>query len=149
MPTKEMEQVFVEMDRAEGVTYLTASELEETRVVVRDGKLYDSTGAPFDTGRGTSVWAGGDTRAIFVMDRYGNIYASNDHAVGRFHHSSFLGGKPVAGAGELKVEDGVLKLISDKSGHYRPPPECMRRVVAALKAAGVDVDGVEFDTWGS
>ncbi|MQA81013.1 MAG: hypothetical protein GEV10_21440 [Streptosporangiales bacterium] len=149
MPTTEMEQVFVEADRAEGVTYLSQSELEGTRLVVRGGKLHDMSGKLFDTSQGTSVWARGDTRAIFVMDRHGNIYASNDHAVGRFHHSSFLGGRPVAGAGELRVEEGVLKIISDKSGHYRPPPECMRRVAEVLKAAGVDFEGVEFDSWGS
>ncbi|WP_218581945.1 hypothetical protein, partial [Nocardia cyriacigeorgica] len=55
------------------------------------------------------------------MDNQGNLYASLHHAPGQFHHSSFLAGGPVAGAGELEVIDGVLQLVTDSSGHYRPP----------------------------
>lgn len=31
-----------------------------------------------------------------------------------------LGGKPVAGAGEIYIEKGIIKIVTDGSGHYRP-----------------------------
>jgi hypothetical protein len=54
------------------------------------------------------------------MDENGHIYASKTHKVGEFHHSSLGGGKPVAGAGEITVKNGVPTEISNGSGHYRP-----------------------------
>lgn len=58
--------------------------------------------------RGGSHWSPGQDRSIFVMDGNGNLYASNGQRVGELHHSSFLGGQPVAGAGEIGVRDGCL-----------------------------------------
>lgn len=83
------------------------------------------------------------------MDEHGNLYASNKHEVGFFHHSSFLAGGPVAGAGELRVVNGHLHFMSDQSGHYRPTPEHLEQVVERLRAAGVEFDEVDFGTWGS
>lgn len=53
------------------------------------------------------------------MDGNGNLYASPDQKVGHTHHSSFLGGDPVAGAGEIEVRDGKLVAMTYQSGHYR------------------------------
>lgn len=83
------------------------------------------------------------------MDRHGDLYASNNHEVGKFHHSSFLAGGPVAGAGELNVVDGRLKFVSDQSGHYKPDPEYLQQVVDNLKKAGIDFGDVEFGSWGN
>ena len=80
------------------VTYLDDAGREAYRVIPRDGKLVDINGNPFDTAAGASAHAGGGGRAIYVMDEQGNVYASNFHGVGEFHHSSFMGGKPVSGA---------------------------------------------------
>jgi hypothetical protein len=82
---------------------------------------------------------------MFVMDRHGNLYASLEQHVGRLHHSSFLSGKPVAGAGELVVEDGVPKVISRKSGHYQPEPMHLEQVRDMLDEQGIDVTGVTFE----
>lgn len=133
----------------EHVKYFDEAGREQFRLVVHEGRLYKaSDGMPFDTSAGSSVWGGGDSRAIFVMDRHGNLFASNEHQVGVFHHSSFLAGGPVAGAGELKVVNGELKFMSDQSGHYRPAPEYLRQVVSRLEGDGVDVSGIEFGSWG-
>ncbi|MGN9788968.1 hypothetical protein ACTMTF_46770 [Nonomuraea sp. ZG12] len=126
-----------------GVRYLTPEALERRRLVVHDGRLHDITGKPFDTEDAHSHWAPGGGRAIFVMDRYGNLYAEKEHVVGEFHHSSFLSGGRVTGAGDIEVENGVLTAISRHSGHYRPKPEDLDRVIGALKRAGIDVDGVQ------
>ncbi len=57
--------------------------------------------------------------AIYVMSPTGEFYSAS-HKVGLFHHSSFLGGDEIGGAGEWKIEDGILKSITNKSGHYEP-----------------------------
>jgi hypothetical protein len=127
------------------VDYLDEASRRDKMLHVRDGKLHDSDGMPFDTSGGRSLHSSGG-RAIFVMDEQGNIYASNDHRRGRFHHSSFLAGGPVAGAGELRVVDGKLELISDQSGHYLPPRELTQQVVDRLRSLGVEVsdDQIEY-----
>jgi hypothetical protein len=82
----------------------------------KDGKIYDANGRLFDTSTASTAHSGGGN-AIFVMDANGNTFASKTQIVGEFHHSSLAAGQPVAAAGELRVEQGVLKAITDKSGH--------------------------------
>jgi hypothetical protein len=54
-----------------------------------------------------------------------------------FHHSSFLGGGAVASAGELKANQGVLSLISNASGHYKPGSEHVMQALQQLEGQGV------------
>ena len=91
----------------------------------------------------------GTGRAIFVMDEAGNIYASKVQEVGRFHHSSLLAGKPVAAAGELEIENGVLKTLSDKSGHYQPTREFTQQAIDSLRRQGADMSSMVTDTIGT
>jgi hypothetical protein len=53
----------------------------------------------------------------------------------RFHHSSFLAGGDVIGAGEWIVEQGKLKKISANSGHYRPTIDFLYRSVLHMAGA--------------
>lgn len=122
-----------------GVRYLTPDEAEQCRVFVRDGLLYGTDGRIVDT-VGANL-SGGD-RGIFVMDSQGNIYLSTEQEVGTFHHSSFLGGQPVSAAGELVVEDGRILIVTNQSGHYRPPPESLQLFLDQLAAQGMDVSQV-------
>jgi hypothetical protein len=117
------------------VKYLTTAEREAYRLEVRDGKLYDATGQPFDT-RDAQNYKGA-TRAIFVMDAEGNLYASKTQEAGSFHHSSLLGGTSVAAAGEMEVEQGVLKVVTRKSGHYHPSAVGSLNLRKALQTRGV------------
>jgi len=70
---------------------------------------------------------------IFVMDGNGYFYvgtASN----GKFHHSSFLSGGPIAAAGEIVVaQEGKIKMISNVSGHYKPGAAFLWQAVQQLK----------------
>jgi len=61
---------------------------------------------------------------------------------GRFHHSSLVAGAPVAGAGELYIDDGVLVGVTDESGHYQPPIELTAQVLRRLRDLGVDLSAV-------
>ena len=64
----------------------------------------------------------------------------------RFHHSSFLAGQAVGGAGEMQVREGRIELISDASGHYRPGSKQMLQTVQELERKKVPIErmGVEF-----
>lgn len=64
----------------------------------------------------------------------------------RFHHSSFLAGEDVAGAGEMQVRDGQVELVSDASGHYKPGSKQMIQTVQQLEKnkAPIEQMGVEF-----
>jgi len=159
LPTKDLDPLFAgETDPAtatnlfgvpsNGVRYLTPDELADYRVFARDGKLYSAEdGGLFDTSGGRSLHTGGSGRAIFVMDNQGNLYASEAHALGDFHHSSFLAGQPVAGAGEIVVRDGKLIEITDRSGHYKPAPNFLQQVLDQLEAQGIDVSQVQRGSW--
>jgi hypothetical protein len=83
-------------------------------------------------------------RAIYVLDQHGNLYASLVQQVGRFHHSSFLGGKPVACAGEIEVRDGAFNLINRKSGNYQPEEEQLSRIRSLLEEQGLDTSNIFF-----
>lgn len=125
------------------VKYMSPEELEAARLFVMDGRLhYALDGKPFDTGGGTTVWNRG--RGIYVMDEHGNLYVSLDQQVGKLHHSSFFGGKPVAGAGEIEAENGFLKLINRSSGHYQPTEDELLRVGEILKEQGIDITQIIF-----
>ncbi|GAA4523817.1 WXG100-like domain-containing protein [Amycolatopsis samaneae] len=155
LPTKELEQMFHgENDphnphrffHPDTVKYMSPAELERHRVFVRDGKLYNaSDGSLFDTSAAATLHSVGHGRAMFVMDEHGNLYASNLQIRGRLHHSSFLGGSPVASAGEIAVKDGVPLAVSRKSGHYRPHEEHQQRLREMLEEQGLDVDGITFE----
>ncbi|HJR74318.1 MAG TPA: hypothetical protein VJ806_11840 [Luteimonas sp.] len=123
------------------VRYLTDEELAQHRLTIVDGRISQADGTPFDTRDARTHWSG-QGRAIFVMNAYGDIFASKTHIVGRFHHSSLGQGKPVAGAGELEVRDGKLVALTDSSSHYCPPRRYTEQVLHELQARGVDVDGL-------
>ncbi len=58
--------------------------------------------------------------AIWVADSHGTFYAGN-HQVNEFHHSSFMAGGAVFGAGEWAVVNGKIIFMTHKTGHYRTP----------------------------
>jgi hypothetical protein len=110
----------------------------------RGGNLWrGAETAPFDT-KSLSTNLKGVGFGIFVMSPSGQFYADS-HKIGRFHHTSFLAGGSVAGAGELKVDRGDLKYLTAKSGHYKPTPDHMAQVVAELAERGVSLRGVQID----
>jgi hypothetical protein len=96
----------------------------------------------YDTGALFSKFMGAGW-AIYVMDSSGRFFAAQ-HKVGLFHHSSFLAGGNVAGAGEIKIVGGVVRAISNKSGHYQPSADEMVQVFAELGRRGVDLSQVEY-----
>ena len=102
--------------------------------------------------------------AIFVMTSDGKVYVADHRAEyvqglkeggteegGNktekelqwiFHHSSFLGGKPVAAAGELEFNQGRLVSVTDGSGHYQPDGDRTVQILKHFVAQSVDISGV-------
>ncbi len=130
------------------VKYLrTPAEREPYRSTVREGLLVDVKGVPLNKG---GVDDGKETTglAIFVMDAAGNLYVGFEHERGKFHHSTFMAGEPVGMAGDIQIFDGRIKMISNQSGHYRPPPAAFEQVIDQLKAMGADLSKTEIRTLG-
>lgn len=75
---------------------------------------------------------------IFVMSPFGEIYIG-DSGLNRFHHSSFLAGKPVAAAGNLKVKKSQIIYLDNLSGHYRPEAEHTFQVIEQLLHIGFEI----------
>ena len=106
------------------------------------GSTIKRGGVTFDTSEMFSKFKGSGF-AIYVMDGSGAIYADR-HKVSLFHHSSFLGGGSVSGAGEMRVEGGKLVHLTNKSGHYTPGFEEMAATLLSLRGAQVDLAGTEI-----
>lgn len=86
----------------------------------------------------------GDGYAIYVMSPDGDIYVSG-HEVGRFHHSSFLAGGEAAGAGEVKIIDGRVIALTNKSGHYAPTYVHVAQTLREFRdSLGQDLSQVEL-----
>jgi len=126
--------------------YFDETQRQRYEIFVKSGKLVDWKGKLVST-KGTITAAPNAEKdmATFVMDENGRIYYTRYPVVTQFHHSSFLAGGPVAGAGEIKIIAGVLKKINTKSGHYKPSKEMVAQVLTELKSRGyrtaVKVDG--------
>ncbi len=126
------------------VKYLNDVERAKLELFIKDGKIVDQAGKLYDTSSSSSVFGAGQGKSIFVMDEYGRIYASKYQAVGKFHHSSILGGKPVASAGEITVQNGKIIEISNRSGHYQPTQQTNSQVINELKNRGVDTGKIKI-----
>ncbi len=104
-----------------------------------DGLLYINANhtTKFDTSAMVTAFKGRGW-AIYVMSETGNLHASA-HSVGSRHHSSLLAGASVAGAGEMRVLQGKLIEISNKSGHYAPAAAHFLQVFYVLQKRGVSL----------
>jgi hypothetical protein len=69
---------------------------------------------------------------IFAMDLMEFIYVGDPKA-GKFHHSTFMSGKPVLCAGEIRLTAGKITYISNESGHYRPSTHDLLACVGVLQ----------------
>lgn len=119
-------------------------------------------------GPNAALTQGGEAIAgerIFVMDEIGQFYAADEGLAKRpgpngkmvsprdaqgaaisVHHSGFLRGGDVASAGMLTTDQqGHLKKVSNKSGHYRPEDAQVHQGFEALEHYGVDLDNVRYD----
>ena len=78
------------------------------------------------------------------MDTDGNIFVSMDHRVVELHHSSSLGGRDVATAGEIRVVKGEVQFVNRGSGHYQPGTEHLDQMMTELRERGIEVNEVDI-----
>ncbi len=88
----------------------------DKQVFFKDGKIIDANGQGFNSYSISML----NFRAIWVMDGFGNFFATNEQLKEYIHHSSLINGGPVAAAGEMVCWRGKLKYLNDSSGHYAP-----------------------------
>ncbi len=151
-----MEYKLWEHDHSSNVKYFSPAELQQRRLVLKDGKLYDVAGRPIDTmvrdaaGRpkvatnadgkpleknGQSVYE--HRTLLYVMDASGEFYVTLDEA--GLKHSSLLRGAAGAAAGVMQVVDGKLSLINNLSGHYLPEKSYLEQATTQLRQQGIAV----------
>ena len=119
------------------VKYLDEVERNQYEVKIEEGKL-KRNGVLFDTHSETSIFSGRGI-AIYVVSLDGKLYISS-HNRGRFHHSSFLSGAPVKGAGEVQTNaEGQIIFLSPNSGHYNPGKKELLIILKWLQEQSVDL----------
>lgn len=110
------------------VKYLDDQERQAYRIFVIDNRLVDYRGEPICEEK---------CRGIFVMTPMGEIYFSDKPIFREFHHSSFIAGNDVAAAGELRIKDGKLLSVNNRSGHYRPTYAHILQFLLELQTQGL------------
>lgn len=137
----------------EGVKYFSEEERQLTALSLNDHGVFMNGNTLYSTAN-ERVGAGLDpqTRLIKYKEGFAMYVVGPDqtfHATSQVvfekHHSSLLAGGAVIGAGECKIENGKLVMISNKSGHYKPSKENMLDVLRVLKAQNVPLSDVRLE----
>lgn len=124
------------------VKYLDADERKKYQVSFLEGKLVRDH-QPFTTARAHSLFSGQGI-AIYVVSLEEQLYVGS-HEVGKFHHSSFLSGRPIKGGGEIQTDaHGQIVYLTSKSGHYNPSKKQMLNVLKWLKKNNVNLDVIKL-----
>jgi hypothetical protein len=73
---------------------------------------------------------------IWVLSKEPEEFYSHVGKLGRVHHSSFFAGDEVRAGGDWRVEQGVIREISGRSGHYKPGIGHFIQALRMLQARG-------------
>jgi hypothetical protein len=123
------------------VNYYDEAQRREFEVQIIAGKVMHN-GAPLNSSTVGSKKHEG--YAIYVISTDGKMYVG-PYETGKKHHSSFLSGAPVIGAGEIQTDaEGKILMISSKSGHYKPTAMQLHNTFDFLKAHGVNLSKVKL-----
>ena len=150
-------------EETRGVKYLSTQDRRQALVRVHKGLLIDQQNYPLNQGyqspfehplvrfpeqpsKNQNLEHG---FAIYVMNAQGQILVSFNAERHHFHHSSLVAGGPVAAAGEMIIFAGKLYAINNRSGHYRPPPKALERVLKVLTRMGIKMGDVLIKRYGS
>jgi hypothetical protein len=103
--------------------------LRHMMLVPLDGVLRTITGDICNMG-----WAG------YALDSYGNLLVSKANAEwqggpggAQFNHSTLAAGRDVICAGEMRIAKGLIKYISNESGHYQPTASQLANAILVLQ----------------
>ena len=65
---------------------------------------------------------------------------SPDHRAGEFFHSAYTAGGGVVCSGSALFADGLPKVLTNMSGHYKPLPDKLERVLRVFEMGGVPLN---------
>jgi hypothetical protein len=154
---------FARSDKEQSRYMMSTSRANDGRTLLtgNDGKLLDTSkstmpvGMSRDEGRNIFVMgADGKMRSLDVGSEFHRINPnvsddSNQWSdAERVHHSTMLAGNDVMAAGEMEVDQGQLRMMSNRSGHYRPPVAALHQAVSQLDRSGVEMGGVGLQLLG-
>jgi hypothetical protein len=147
---------FVELDRLLNsqyqVLYLSKVQRVKHMVAIEDGKFYWAVDGSTIDMAGQSVeldlgLKGGGVEYPYACDRYGNVFivpnnqTAPDGTKLQVNHSTMLAGNEVLCAGTISIKKGVLRAVSNLSGHYAPDTEALKAFITELR----DVEGVSVN----
>ena len=144
-----------ELDKVKKTIFLTHEERAKHRIILKSGLFYkplqgvELVQDQFELCDTTSMISHEKLGyAAYVINAQGEISIFAHHGMAdHYAHSSMNAGASVLGAGELKIEKGVLKQITTHSGHYQPSIENVYRVLKFLQQQGVNIDEVQIRAW--
>jgi hypothetical protein len=120
-----------------GVKRFTKEEQLENEIKIHNGLLYYK-GELFDTSNGSA-----DGRAdiqIIALTLDGRLITIPHAPVDIIHHSTLSMGLSGLFFGEIRATKGKIRMISNMSGHYKPPIHALQNFVNYLRLLGVEID---------
>ena len=139
------EQLFQAWQSGVGVTYASDLFRVRYRVIVNAGRISWRGEADYPTlltTKGSSAM-GTKSAYLWILDRTDEAYTDKSE-YGVTHHSTFARGRAIRGAGEWQVEDGRVKLITGKTGHYRVGTDLFVEALRILRdRKGIDMSAAQ------
>ncbi|CAM8886512.1 unnamed protein product [Rhodiola kirilowii] len=121
------------------IKYLGPMERKAYEIELENGKFYKKqTSEILDTTGGPK-----GAKWIFVLSTSRTLYVGRKQK-GTFQHSSFLAGGATLAAGQLVVENGILRAVWPHSGHYRPTEENFKDFISFVTENNVDLTNVQM-----
>ncbi|MBL4807503.1 MAG: hypothetical protein JKY31_09450 [Rhodobacteraceae bacterium] len=146
-PIYQTEQTMsTDAQKRSGTHYYDADEKRASRVKIdADGRLLNAKGKPIEGYQGYVVDP--ETQKMHIFKK-GEIAGSEDTfgTKERRYHSSPLAGGDVAGAGGIRMRDGKIERLDDRSGHYKPNSKLMFQTIEMLERDGAALIDKDLST---
>lgn len=119
------------------VKYYTSSELKQYEVIPRDNLLTNSSGKKISSEFDAEAMS--FEHGLFVIDKNYRMYLLPFEIRGTYHHSSLSRGDDIIFAGTAAFHNGILKELSNSSGHYKPSSQQTLVVLKQLSRRGINL----------
>lgn len=119
------------------VKYLAGAERRQYEVLWKDGRFVNQQGKKIESEFDPESMS--FDNGLFVIDKNFRMFLLPFESRGEYHHSSLSRGEDVIFAGTAAFSNGVLRELSNSSGHYKPSAEHTRTVLLELKKRGIDL----------
>ena len=111
----------------EEVTFRTPQTSVFNDKKIKNYKIKFSKGLMYYCQSGKLVNTEDNVEYIYIVNLLGEMFItkSSDY----IKHTSLSAGKPVLGAGSIKINNGQVIYISNESGHYRPEAHILQKIL--------------------